>query len=622
MKNKVSKIVISMLVTSFIMPEIAGARIKSRRRSGGSSSQTRSAAVIGRNKGGATDGYTGAIFKNASFEFEYDKEYYLIHELTNSDLSFKYVLGFEGCAPSSGLQQVQGTGGKYFSKNDTEPDKVNYISFKSRWCGDVNKSKMMMYVNGNLMDTATFTVKSKNENTKEVDNEELKDVKAAISQLNGKIEEARSMCSGISGDLNTIYGLDAATTAVSAIGTATAGSALAVGLVRNKKQKDFENALQNNEIDNQQSQLITGIPDIPNIQPVFDSNKWDDKKEELYSQYWKELKEKYPEINETEAEKKLNNSYNPGDRYVATRVGYSEWFNRLAVTNEILGKLKEYKEDEFIELYNNMHAYKKIKKEDGTEIIRAEYDKYVGQLKSRKQQIEKDMQGYPSDMEKVTKYLEKKLKEDVNFKKKEDDKEEKDKDVMSKDEKMIKNLGHARTGLMAASIATSGVSLGTSAAASVNAGKVAEKMKQCNTVIGEIRILNNKVKVLMQDNKEKTGKTGVEYGSFKPETADNIIKNCKGFDIAGINAIKNSMTATAVISGIGTGTAIAGTTTSAIANTKKATGTEKGKKLDMVSNIMAGITAGTSLSSTAVSGAVIGKVKAAIEVAKSCESAL
>ena len=172
---------------------------------------------------------------------------------------------------------------------------------------------------------------------------------------------------------------------------------------------------------------------------------------------------------------------------------------------------------------------------------------------------------------------------------------------------------------MGVSIATSGASLGTSAAASVSAGKVAEKMKQCNTVVGELRSMNGKLNALIRDFKEETGD---EFKGNKGEmvAASNIVNNCTGFDIGGINTIKNSMTASAVISGIGTGTAIAGTATSAISN--KAKTIDGLKKLDLASNIMAGITAGTSLSTTAVSGAVIGKVKAAIAVAKNCESAL
>ena len=279
-------------------------------------------------------------------------------------------------------------------------------------------------------EAANLVLKNADEQKKKEFAKKEKDIKMAVTELNARLDEARSVCSGISGALNTIYGLDVATTAVSAVGTATAGGALAVGLIKNND--------------------------------------------------------------------------------------------------------------------------KMIKGEDP--------------------------------------------------------------------EKTKKAMGHARTGLMAASVATSGVSLGTSAAASVNAGKVAEKMKQCNRVVGEIRTVSGKVRALVADYKEETS-NDFTAGNATIIAADNISGACKGFDIAGINAIKNSMTASAVISGIGTGTAIAGTTTSAIANSGKVEG-DKQKKLDLTSNIMAGITTGTSLTTTAVSGAVIGKVKAAIAVAKNCEAAL
>ncbi len=200
-------------------------------------------------------------------------------------------------------------------------------------------------------------------------------------------------------------------------------------------------------------------------------------------------------------------------------------------------------------------------------------------------------------------------------------------------EKSKKTLGHVRTGLMAASAATSGVSVGTSAAASVNAGQVAEKMKQCNAVLGELRSINNKVKALVDYNNKKEEAKSMWREDI--ERSMYIISSCKGFDMTDINTIKNSMTASAVISGIGTATAITGTATSAIANTDMPThyqGTDpvavsnairaeenKRKKLDLTSNIMAGITAGTSLTTTAVSGAVLNKAKKLAEIAASCE---
>ena len=292
-------------------------------------------------------------------------------------------------------------------------------------------------------EAANLVLKNADEQKKREFAKKLKEINTALSELNGKVDGAKSACSGISNALNTIYGLDVATTAVSAVGTAAAGGALAVGLIKNN--------------------------------------------------------------------------------------------------DKMMGK----KEPEGVGMGGAV---------DNTAF-----------------------------------------------------------------EKKKKAMGHARTGLMAASIATSGTSLGTSAAASVNAGKVAEKMKQCNTFVGEIRALSGKVKALIADYQEETGSafTGNKAGVV---AADNIGNACKGFDIAGINAIKNSMTASAVISGIGTATAITGTTTSAIANSGKVEqGSDKQKKLDLTSNIMAGITTGTSLTTTAVSGAVLNKAKKLAEIAASCE---
>ncbi len=450
MKNKVSKIVISMLIASFVVPSVADAKIKGRERSANTGTNRTAANVSGTNN-------------------------------------------------------------------------VSAINIATATSGS-------MIVNKN-QNTSALTRQN---------SEKMKEINTAISKLTGKIEEAKSVCSGISNALNTIYGLDVATTAVSAVGTATAGGALAVGLIKNKKEKDVFNANQQKDsFNNMVSENLA--------------------KSEEMEEYNKSVKKYNAELAKSDAlYKKL------GEK------GTLEWHRKL---NE------EYEKQE--KIVEKARQWMLNRKKD---------------LEVAKSEIESN-----SKMDNKQKLL--------------------GDDAISKNLKTAKTLGHARTGLMAASIATSGTSLGTSAAASVNAGKVAEKMKQCNTFVGEIRALSGKVKALIADYQEETGSafTGNKAGVV---AADNIGNACKGFDITGINAIKNSMTASAVISGIGTATAITGTTTSAIANTQKMAGTDKQKKLDLTSNIMAGITTGTSLTTTAVSGAVIGKVKAAIAVAKECESAL
>ena len=88
------------------------------------------------------------------------------------------------------------------------------------------------------------------------------------------------------------------------------------------------------------------------------------------------------------------------------------------------------------------------------------------------------------------------------------------------------------------------------------------------------------------------------------------------------------MTASSIISGIGSATSITGTITSAFANSEKIRNgsSEKEKKkennLNLVSNIMAGITTGTSLSTTAISATAITDAKKDSDMAEKCEKVL
>ena len=84
----------------------------------------------------------------------------------------------------------------------------------------------------------------------------------------------------------------------------------------------------------------------------------------------------------------------------------------------------------------------------------------------------------------------------------------------------------------------------------------------------------------------------------------------------------------AIVSGIGTATASAGTVTSIIANSDKVRlndsdeGKKKEKNLNLASNILAGVTMGTSGASTVLSATAIAKAKKDSEMAEKCESAL
>ena len=189
--------------------------------------------------------------------------------------------------------------------------------------------------------------------------------------------------------------------------------------------------------------------------------------------------------------------------------------------------------------------------------------------------------------------------------------------------KKSKTLGNVRTGLMAGSIATSAASVGTSIASSVNAKKLAEKMKDCNTSVDELKVAKSQFTSDVSDVDDFDIEKNTVYIK-----ASDILNACKGYDNDNIKQLQTMSTVSAVTSGIGTATSVAGTITSAFANSKKvreATGEDAAKKeknLNLTSNIMAGITAGTSGTSTVLSAVSINKAKKDSDMAEKCEDAL
>ena len=187
-----------------------------------------------------------------------------------------------------------------------------------------------------------------------------------------------------------------------------------------------------------------------------------------------------------------------------------------------------------------------------------------------------------------------------------------EKSIKELDEKS-QTLGNVRTGLMAGATVTSAVSLGTSIGATVNAKKLAEKMAECNKAVGELKL----AKATAEAEEVATDDSAMVK-------ANAIISACTGYDESNISALKKLSTANAIISGVGTATAGAGTATSLMANTNKtrAEGGKKEKGLNLASNILAGVTAGTSGTSTALSAIQIKKAKKDSDMAEKCEAAL
>ncbi len=190
-----------------------------------------------------------------------------------------------------------------------------------------------------------------------------------------------------------------------------------------------------------------------------------------------------------------------------------------------------------------------------------------------------------------------------------------DRAELEKLEKKSKTLGNVRTGLMAGATVTSAVSTGTSIGATVNAEKLAKKMSDCNEAVRQLKLA---ISVAEAEEVEEE----------KLAHAREITSACTGFDKDNINTLKTQMTASAIVSGIGTATAGAGTITSAMANSKKVRedDSEKGRKkekgLNLASNILAGVTMGTSATSTVLSATAISKAKKDSKMAEKCEAVL
>lgn len=178
-----------------------------------------------------------------------------------------------------------------------------------------------------------------------------------------------------------------------------------------------------------------------------------------------------------------------------------------------------------------------------------------------------------------------------------------------------KKLGNIRTGTMATAAATN-------IAGTVIAGtnKVRGDLQtQINNCIAATKVLSN---VRMQARID---------GSATDEELDrsqNIITKCSAWETVDLSKIDNRATGAMVSSAIGATTGIAGTITSASANSNAVrddnsdAGKKKEKNLNTASNILAGTTTAASGVATIFNATQISAIKRASDVADECEGAL
>ena len=178
--------------------------------------------------------------------------------------------------------------------------------------------------------------------------------------------------------------------------------------------------------------------------------------------------------------------------------------------------------------------------------------------------------------------------------------------------KKSKTLGNVRTGTMAAATATNIAGAVMSGTNRVK-GDLKQQIDEC---LASVKTLSN---VRMQARISKTA-TDAELVH-----AENIIRACDAWTTVDISSINKRSTGATVSAGIGAGLGLAGTITSASANSdgvRNGDDTQREKNLNTAANVLAGGTTAASLSATIFNATQISAIKRAATVADECEGAL
>ena len=176
-------------------------------------------------------------------------------------------------------------------------------------------------------------------------------------------------------------------------------------------------------------------------------------------------------------------------------------------------------------------------------------------------------------------------------------------------------LGDVRTGTLAASTATN---IAGAVMSGVNRIK-GDLKQQIDGCLTSVKMLSD---VFMQ---AKISKAASEEELVR---ANNIVRACGAWDLVDTELINKRSAGATVSSGIGAAAGLAGTVTSASANSqavREATGDEaetKEKNLNTAANVLAGASTAAGLSATIFNATQIAAIKRAATVADECEGAL
>ena len=177
--------------------------------------------------------------------------------------------------------------------------------------------------------------------------------------------------------------------------------------------------------------------------------------------------------------------------------------------------------------------------------------------------------------------------------------------------KQSKSLGNWRTGLMAGSTATN-----VAGAIIASTNKVDEDLE--TQIKACVKSVNNLRSAIMQARMDGTDVS----------EAQSIATTCGEFEYADLSKINKRAQGATISAGIGAATGLAGTITSASANSDGARddNTESGKKreknLNTASNILAGTTTVAGVTATAFNATQIKAIKQVAQIAANCTEVL
>ena len=183
---------------------------------------------------------------------------------------------------------------------------------------------------------------------------------------------------------------------------------------------------------------------------------------------------------------------------------------------------------------------------------------------------------------------------------------------LSAAEKKSQTLGDVRTGTMAAATATNIAGAVISGTNRVK-GDLKQQIDECLT---SVKTLSN---VRMQARIDGSA------NDTELARAENIIRACDAWSTVDITPINNRSKGATISSGIGAGLGLAGTITSASANSKdirNGDDAQREKNLNTAANVLAGGTTVASATATIFNATQISAIKRAATLADECEGAL